>query len=338
MSGKLEHKIKIEKKILLKLSEMPDYLSKYYYYNNIKSPDTKKKYLDNVIRFLTHVGNGKILDQDKLTSINAFTIQRYISDINFYEKNGEIKELSESTKALILSSLSVFFHFLKVYGYISEDPFELGVIDRPKPQEKDVIYLTPQEVRKVEKAILDGIESRTTSSQKDTWRYRDLCLFWLPVINGIRVGALSQINIEDIDFNERYISVIEKGNRPVKIYYEAKAATYLRIWVDERKKLLTSWGQLDKIKSGPLFLSRKKTRIDIRSIERTIEKYTEASIQRHISPHKLRATFATNLYNKSKDIELTSKALHHKSTVPTQKYVKVFDQDVKNAINGNIYG
>lgn len=337
MNGKLEHKIKIEQKLMSKLSDMPEYINKFYYFNNIKSPNTKKKYLDNVIRFLTIMGNGDVIEQEKLKSIDAYEIQKYISNISFYEKNGEIKELGESTKAFILSSLSVFFHFLKVYNYINEDPFELGIIDRPKPQEKDIIFLSPEEVRKVEKAILDGVGSQITQSRQKTWKYRDLCLFWLPVINGIRVGALSEINIEDINFNERFINVIEKGNRPVKIYYDAKAATYLKIWVDDRKKILKSCGRTNDINNGPLFISSRKTRIDVRSIERTIEKYTESAINRHISPHKLRATFATNLYNKTKDIELTSKALHHKSTVPTQKYVKVFDQDIRNAINTNLY-
>ena len=60
MNGKLEHKIKIEQKLMSKLSDMPEYINKFYYFNNIKSPNTKKKYLDNVIRFLTIMGNGDV--------------------------------------------------------------------------------------------------------------------------------------------------------------------------------------------------------------------------------------------------------------------------------------
>lgn len=331
MDGRFEDKIKTEKKISEKISGMPEYMQRFYYSIGMKTHKTKERYIENVIRFLNIYGNGDSVSIDKLNLVDAFVIQKYISDISYYYKKGELKELSSSAKACNLSCLSTFFRFLKANNYIEKNPFEGGAIDRPKPQEKEIIFLKANEVTAVEKAILEGVGSNRAVSRQKNWKYRDFCLFWLPVVNGIRVGALSEINVRDIDFNDRSITVIEKGERRTRIYFDEKAALYLKLWIEQRKEILKGNNE------DALFISNRKDRITVMSIERLIEKYTEFAINRHISPHKLRATFATNLYNKTRDIELTSKALHHKSTVPTQKYVKVFDQDVKNAVNLGLY-
>ena len=331
MSGRLENKIKTEQKILEKIAEYPDYMKRFYFSISMKTHNTKERYIENVIRFLNVYGEGKTVTLDMLNCVDSFVILKYISDISYYTKNGKAEELSSAAKACNLSCLSSFFRFLKTNSMIDKNPFDGGAIDRPKPQEKEIIFLTADEVREVEKAVLDGVGSSRSVSRQKNWKYRDFCLFWLPVVNGIRVGALSEININDIDFNDKSITVIEKGDKRTRIYFDDKAALYLKLWIEQRKEILAGHD------TDALFISNQKSRITVMSIERLIEKYTEGAIGRHISPHKLRATFATNLYGKTRDIELTSKALHHKSTVPTQKYVKVFDQDVRNAVNIGLY-
>lgn len=331
MKGRLESKMKTERYIQNRLQNAPDYMHKFYYSINVKTHNTKKKYIDHVLRFLEYYGKGKEVSVDQLNEIDAYEIQKYISSISYYERGGDVCELSESTKANALSSLSAFFKFLSTNRYIERTPFENGAIDRPRPQEKEVIYLNKEEVRKVEKTILNGVGNDRAVARQEKWKYRDFCLFWLPAASGIRVGALSEINVEDINLQDKSISVIEKGNNPVRIYFDDKTALYLRLWMETRKRIL------DGKECDALFISNRKKRITIKSIENVIEKYSEGGIDRHISPHKLRATFATSLYNKTRDIELTSKALHHKSTVPTQKYVKVFDQDVQNAVRIGLY-
>lgn len=333
MNGRLENKIKSEQKINRMLETTPEYVKRYCYSIGLKTHKTKETYLEQVLRFLNKLGNGKEVTLDMLNKVDSFTIQKYISDISYYEKNNQICELSNATKATNLSSISSFFRFLAVNGYIDKNPFDGGAIERPKPQEKEVVYLDVDEVKRVEKTILDGAGSSRSVARQQDWKYRDFCLFWLPVTNGIRVGALSEINMSDIDFNDMSVSVVEKGNKPVRIYFNDKAAMYLHLWIEQRKRYLGD----DANKTDALFISNRKTRMTVLSIERAICKYTEAGINRHISPHKLRATFATNLYRKTRDIELTSKALHHKSTVPTQKYVDVINQDIKNAVNLGLY-
>ena len=331
MNGRLESKLKSERKIQRLLVDQPEYMHRYYYSIGLKTHKTKERYIEQVVRFLKAYGNGGQVTLDMLNQVDSFVILKYLSDISYYEKKGTLIELSNSAKANNLSSISSFFKFLATNRLIEHNPFDGGAIDRPKPQEKEVIYLKVEEVKKVEKSILDGVGNNRSVARQKNWKYRDFCLFWLPVVNGIRVGALSEINIEDIDFNDNSIIVIEKGNRPTRIYFDEKASLYLHLWMEQRKE------NLGDSECDALFISNRKERMTVTTIERTISKYTEAGINRHISPHKLRATFATNLYRKTRDIELTSKALHHRSTTPTQKYVKVFDQDIRNAVNIGLY-
>ena len=101
---------------------------------------------------------------------------------------------------------------------------------------------------------------------------------------------------------------------------------FLNMWLEERLKLL----DYDKNEKS-LFISNRKTRMTVRSIENIIEKYTETATEKHITPHKLRSTCGTNLYQKKRDIYLVSKVLNHKTTAPTKRYAKVFEEDRKEA-------
>lgn len=327
MEGRIENKIKIEAKIKEKIHGAPEYMKRFYTYLSTKSYNTKERYIEIVIRFLMYIGDRKYPSVDQLKNVGIFEVEEYLTNINYFKRNGETVELQPSTYCTIQSSISKFFVFLLKYGYIEKNPFEGGMMERPKLREKDVICLDKKEVTMVEKAILDGVGNDTSVSKQKDWKYRDFLLFWLPVVNGIRVGALSQINTDDINLAEKYIEVIEKGDRYRKIYFDDKALRIMSLWLTQRRMLLNGK------KCDALFISNRRERITVRSIENIIDKYVTTTIGRHISPHKLRATFATNLYANTRDIQLVSKALGHKTTAPVQKYVKMFDKDISNAVN-----
>lgn len=335
MNGRLEHKIQTEQRLEPKIENAPEYFQKFYMFLSQKTHKTQLVYIENVLRFITALGDGTPISEDKLKEIDAFRVQKYLNSINYYYKNDELIELQPASKNIHISSINTFFKFLVIYNYIDKNPCENGAIQRAKVTEKDVIYLTAPEVRKVERAILNGVGSSRAMARQEKYKYRDMCLFWLPVCNGIRVSALSEININDVDWDKREIkNVIEKGNKTVTIYFDERGAVYLRMWMEQRSRILNGK------KCDALFISnrREPSRITVMSIENLIAKYTESAIGRHISPHKLRSTFGTNFYNKTHDVELTAKALHHTSTVPTQRYVSVLKEDIKNAVQkGDLY-
>jgi len=326
MNGRLEDQIKTENTIKEKLKSAPEYMKRYYYYINSKTHMTKLRYYNNIDRFLRHKF-GELPSIEKIKTIDAYEIQIYMSEINYFGDEN-IKELKESTQCAIYSSIASFFKFLKANKYIEEDPFTTGLIERPKIQENDVIYLTPDEVKKVEVTIINGAGNDLCKARQEAWKYRDLLLFRIPVVNGLRVTALSEININDIDFEKRRIRVVEKGNISKYVNFDQKTGQYINIWLKKRNELLG-----DK-NCDALFISNRRTRMTVRSIEFIIGKYTKECIpNKHITPHKLRSTCGTNTYQATKDIYLVSKILGHKNTNPTKRYAAVFNEDITNTIN-----
>lgn len=330
MKGRIENKIKTEDHIKELIQIMPKFINKYYYSLNSKSHTTKLRYITNVIRFLNYYFDNNIITikEHQLKEIDSFVIEQYMESINYINGDeGEIKELSANSKAIIYSSLSSFFAFLKNNKYITESPFENQMIERPRIEIKDVVFLTPEEVKNVEATILNI---------DDDWKYRDILLFRIPVINGLRVTALSEINIEDVDLKTNTIKVVEKGGISKSVYIDEVTADYIRTWMRKRVIILR-----DKdLKNNALFISNQGKRITVRSIERVIQKYTKVAVPyKHITPHKLRSTCGTNLYQAKKDIYLVAKVLGHKSTAPTQRYTCVFEEDKQDAINtvANLY-
>lgn len=328
MQGRIENKIITEKKIQNKISDMPDFMVKFYYSLNQKSHTTKFRYIGNVIRFLENITNGNInkLTVEQLNNIDSFIIEQYISKISYYNRNGVTTEIAESTKACIYSSLSTFFSFLANSNIIETNPFSKK-IERPKIQENDVIFLTPEEVKEVENQIIRGVGTNVAKSKQEKWKFRDYLLFRIPVVNGLRVTALSEINIQDINLKKKTIRVTEKGNITKDVFIDEKTCMFIEMWLEQRKKLLES------NKCDALFISSQKKRMTVRSIEYVISKYTQCIKDKKITPHKLRSTCGTNLYQAKKDIYLVASVLGHKTTEPTQRYAKIFEQDKRDAIN-----
>lgn len=332
MQGRIENKIKTEQKIQNMITGMPDYIIKFYYYLNLKSHTTKLRYITNVIRFLNHYSNGNLnnISETQLNNITAFSVEEYMANINYYEIKGknEVKEISNATKACVYSSLSAFFEFLVVHEYITTNPFNNKKIRRPKIQDNDVTFLTTEEVKQVENAIMRGVGNQTSRSKQEKWKFRDYLLFRIPIVNGLRVTALSEINVNDIDIQNKRIRVTEKGNITKYVFIDDKTCMFIELWLEKRNEILGKGN-----KEQALFISNQKKRMTVRSIEYVINKYTKETVDKHITPHKLRSTCGTNLYQAKKDIYLVAEVLGHKTTAPTKRYTKVFEKDKQDAIH-----
>lgn len=337
MKARLEHKQELDRKLREKINNMPEFMKIYYYSLHNKTHTTKKTYLNNVIRFLSHASNGDInsLDSTKLSNMKSSDISAYMQDIEYFNRNDGDSEQKATTKNIIYCSLSSFFSCMEREEIISRNPFQGGKIERAKVKENDIIFLTPDEVKAVRSAITTGVGSPTARSKQMAYMNRDMCLFIIPVICGLRVTALSEINIEDLDFENKRIHVVEKGNIEKYVYITEDVVNTIKMWISDRSKLMR--GHEDK---GALFISNERERMNVRSIERVILKYCSAAVpNKHITPHKLRSTFATNAYQTTHDVLLVASLMGHKSPDVTRRYAKVFDENKIDAINltANLY-
>lgn len=321
MKGRLDDKKKCEKKIQEKIKNAPLYVVDYYYYLNDKTYLTKLRYINNVLRFLDWYNNGNEIEEDDLNAISSRIIQRYVSEIQYLDND---REMGDDTKSNIYSCLNSFFTYLKTNDIIEDNPFDGKKIVRPKTHDNEITYLEPEEYEIIKRNIFNGVGSERAIAKQRNWIYRDLLLFHIPIMTGVRVTALSQICLNDIDFNRNTIYVIDKA-REKTLFLDDYSMELINIWLENRNRLLK-----DKEDPGYLFISNRKGKMDVASIENVIEKYTY-NIPKHITPHKLRSTCGTNMYRATKDIYIVAETLGHKSPATSRKYTKVGSEDRVNA-------
>jgi integrase/recombinase XerC len=317
MNGKLEKIIAADRKMEAKLKAHPGILREFYYdmKDEDKSYTTINNYIDHVIHFMRFVTNDKYR-REFYKTVTSQDIKRYMNSIKRKEVNGEVIEVGDEIRAARWSSLNTFFTFLKNNNYITENPVETTRRPRAKV-EHTVTYLTEEEIG----ILLNNVKEIATPM----FLSRDLCIISIGLTTGLRVSAICNINVNDIDFNENRIKVIEKGNKTRYIRFGEKTKELIYTCVEDRGKYFAN------ADTDALFVSRNGNRISTSMVGVLIAKYTEGITNKHITPHKLRASCATNLYQKTGDLLLTSKILGHENIQTTRRYAAVADSSVDKA-------
>jgi site-specific recombinase XerD len=147
-------------------------------------------------------------------------------------------------------------------------------------------------------------------------RYRDYAILTLLLRTGIRVSECVGLDLSDINFKEMSMCVVRKGHKEHILYFDDVVEDALMDYIQfERPKYIES----DKEKA--LFLSNRKKRLAVRSIQEMVDKYAKVAVSnKKISPHKMRSTYGTALYNKTGDIRLVADVLGHSDINTTAKH------------------
>lgn len=318
MSGRHEKEMMFENRTNEKLKDSPSVLTEYYYslIGAGKSYATTYNYINYVISFLQFTFGDKC-SEDFYLKVRAVHINKYISSLRTRKVNGEVKRTSDSIRTVHWSALNSFFQFL-VPEYIKENP----VSNTQRPKMKDnphVTYLTPEEITK----MLNNVEKKANDKMKN----RDLCLLKIGFNTGLRVSAIAQIDIDDIDFKHNRIKVTEKGDYDNYIMFGENLKNQLQLWLDDRKKYFGNYN------TNALFVSQMGKRISELRINELVTKYAEGATDKHVTPHVMRHSCATNLYEKTGDIYLCAKQLNHKNVSTTQRYAEISNARQKEAAN-----
>lgn len=318
MTGRLEKEIKELEKIKIKLESLPPVISNFYFYLEAadRSYTTIKNYIDYITHFMLYCTNGKP-SQDFYKNVTSATINMYMSSIRYTKDNDDNTiKTGNSIRATRWSALNTFFNYLKTNNLITSNPLDQTFRPSNK-KDKKVVYLTEDEI----KTCINNVATDNNGRFKN----RDLCIISMGISTGLRVSAMTQINIEDIDLEHNTINVIEKGNKYRTISFGNKLKKNLIAWLQDRKKY---YGDVE---TNALFISRKKNRISVSAVEDLLQKYTH-NIDKHITPHKLRATCATNLYKQTRDIYLVSNQLGHANISTTKIYTDVDNDSKQKAV------
>lgn len=308
-TGKEEHIMKVIDKIRTKLESQPDYVAGYYYNmrnsGKTASYKTHEVYVNHVIKFLTDV------DKD-ITEIKMDDINRYLSDLSI-KPDGAMA--SGSYLVAVYSALKKFFKYLVDSERIVKNPMD--GIERPAPKKAEMVertYLTKSEIKKVFKNLKGN----------DVWTKRNRAILVMFFFTGIRNTALTEINVQNVDFENNCIYVVDKGSKPKPCYLDDDKMMIIKDWVEARSLV-----NPNKIEA--LFVSRQGTRISQGTSRYIIEQASEA-IGHKISPHKARASFATNALNSGLSLYEVSKLMNHSSTQVTAAcYIQGQDERIKEA-------
>lgn len=259
--------------------------------------------------------NMRDIPMDILDKIKALDIEEYLEYLKLYEKDGKTFTNTERGIARKLASLKTFYNYFFKKELIATNPAAL--VSAPKLHEKTIIRLDIDEVAR----LLDNVESGEQLTGKqlayhEKTKVRDLALLTLFLGTGIRVSECVGLNIDDIDLKNNGIKIIRKGGNEVIVYFGDEVLEALLPYLEERKGIEALPGH-----TNALFLSMQRKRMSVRSVENLVKKYAKTvTTMKNITPHKLRSTYGTNLYNETGDIYLVADVLGHKDVNTTKKH------------------
>lgn len=305
MNGRQEKDLKTRALILRNLEGQPKILTEYF--NDLvgdgKSYSTILTYVRFLCNFAQYFGG---LD-DFYNTTTTPDIKAYLATFD-----------GEENRALHWSALNSFFGFCVMNGYLGSNPMRMTKRNKIRV-EHEVTWLTQEEITN----ILCRIDNETN----DPERARDRTIILLALSTALRVGAISQINVSDINFQTHRLSVIEKEHKVRQIPLGKNIEIELNKWLKERQ----TYNRFDP-NNDALFISSHGTRICEQSIRNIVTKYTD-DLGKKITPHKFRSTAATTLAACGANIATIKEVLGHEKIETSMRYVRAIEKDKQQAFD-----
>ena len=254
--------------------------------------------LDQFVDFWNHLGS----DDKKHLPLRQ-VIERYLVSL-FYKK------IDKSTIARKFSCFKSFEKFLQTQGIT----LNLN-LKRPRLEKKLPLYLSVDEIFH----ILDTVQDNELPTR---YPVRDKAIFELLYATGIRCSELTNITLCDIDINEKIIRIMGKGKKERIVLFGQKAREKILEYLEKERPTIHSSNER-------LFLNYRSEPLTSRSVQRIFEMFRKfLKIERAITPHKIRHSFATHLLNQGVDLRVVQELLGHKTLASTEKYTHVSLEDL----------
>lgn len=296
MSGIKEHDERLKAKIdnLIALNPDKPYLKGFRYFINNMALTSIYDYVNIVKCFMDFT------DKDPSELI--------LDDYSIY--TGMLSDKTPSYRIVVHSALKKFSKYLKGNQINLLDPMQY--VERPKAKEKietvekrKDAYLNRWDIKNLKNNIRNGVGSKRSRSLQ--WPERDMAIVLILLSTGMRCSALCKLDIGSVNKDNHTITVVDKGSKIREYKLPDEAWDALEEWFFARRS---------RDNDDPLFVNRYGDRLGYRSVYNMVEKYGG------VSPHKLRATYGTQLYNATKDIVFVQNAMGHSSPTTTRLYIR----------------
>ena len=258
---------------------------------------------------------------DILDQITAIDLEEYEEYLKVYQAGDKTETNGERGLKRKMSSLRSFYAYYFKREMIHTNPTVL--VDVPKIHQKSIIRLEADEVALLLDYIDHGGDDLT--GQKKVYyektKDRDLALVTLLLGTGVRVSECVGLDIEDVDFKNNGIKVTRKGGNEMVVYFGPEVEKALKNYLEVRKNIVPVEGH-----EHALFYSTQRKRIGVQAVENLVKKYArQVTTTKKITPHKLRSTYGTALYQETGDIYLVADVLGHKDVNTTKKHYAALD-------------
>ena len=258
-----------------------------------------------------------------LTARDIEGFQDYLSQ--YFTRDDALMQNHELGIMRKLCSLRSLFEYLFKNGHIPANIATL--VSLPKLHEKPILRLDFDEMERMldSAARGEGLTKHQQAINRKT-ASRDVAILLMFLGTGIRVSELVGINLSDIDLDDSAFQVTRKGGNQTILYFPDQVGEALRRYLKDRREIEPQPGHEDA-----LFLSLQKRRITQRAVENLVKKYAlvAAPLKKRLSPHKLRSTFGTNLYQETGDIYLVADVLGHTDVNTTRRHYAAMSEEHK---------
>ena len=313
------------------LNTMPDFARDYFRaIEPTTSPKTRISYAYDIRLFFQFLieenpvykhHSIKDFQVQDLEAIQPVDIEEYQEYLKVYKNGDKTETNGERGLKRKISALRSFYAYYYKHEFIQTNPTVL--VDVPKTHEKNIIRLDADEVA----MLLDHIEhcGDELTGQKRVYyektKERDLAIVTLLLGTGIRVSECVGLDVEDVDFKNNGIKVTRKGGNEMVVYFGHEVEKALKKYLEVRKNIVPVAGH-----EHALFYSTQRKRIGIQAVENLVKKYAGAiTTTKKITPHKLRSTYGTTLYQETGDIYLVADVLGHRDVNTTKKHYAAMD-------------
>ncbi|MBQ7831523.1 MAG: tyrosine-type recombinase/integrase [Clostridia bacterium] len=324
-------------KIAELLDELPYFCSDYFLGIETRtSCQTRLKYAYDLRIFFDFLckkkyRNLKVLDLtlEHLESVTHHDIELFLSYLSHYRFHDKHLSCDERAKARKLSAVRALFKYFFSKGMISVD--NSAKVPTPKLHEKEIIRLEADEVSELINITESGSGlTRHAIGYHNKTRVRDTAIITLFLGTGIRISELVGLDNNSFDFEENSFLVTRKGGNQAILYFSDEVKYALQEYIAEKSN-----DPKVPATENAFFLSMQYKRINVRSVEILVKKYSKlVSPLKKITPHKLRSTYGTRLYNETGDIYIVADVLGHRDVNTTKKhYAAITEENRKRVAN-----
>ena len=287
------------------------YIDKFLYYEEVvigKSYNTIKSYKKDIMQFIDYLNEYEEIKD--FEEVETMTFRSFIAYLNSGDKenskNNIQKSVSKRSINRKISALRTFFKYLQEKKIVKTN--KVAYITMPKFEKELPNVLNKEDINKLRDAV---------NTEKITG-IRDRLIIELLYSSGIRASELIDLNEYMVNIEEREIRVIGKGNKERITFFSENTKKWLEKYIEEKKRKYSNYTK------DTIFTNSRGEKLTTRSLRRLIADYAKkAGLQKEVTPHVFRHTFATELLNNGVDIRYLQELLGHSSISTTQVYTHV---------------